>query len=290
MSRQQQYDDEAEQQRLYHDSIRSYWTPERILNAKVTPCDDEETIHGMKKQGYGAGSPPTKVLDGTRKELPYKNVGKLFFVQDKKDFIGTAYVVDIDPWKNIVFTAAHNLYYDGFKSENILFKQALQSNGESIGQFSEFAPNSWVVSSNWVPNSPYPFHYDIGAIKLGKNDKGKDVGDVSPGFKIETEPNAPPGYEKDKTEWKIIGYPKGNDMYESDGVFNRYYKASPSIDAYLVERTNPVFTGMSGGPWLPKDATGKANGNQSTISPDYTYTPFYAKATVDDILSKLSKL
>ena len=293
MSQKQQYD-EAEQQRLYHDSIRSYWTPERIRNAKVKDVH-EESIPGKKQQAFGlqANVPATAVLDETRKTLPYKNVGKIFFNQGTVDYCGTAYVVDTDKGKNIVFTAAHNLYDDDGKSENITFIPAYQSDKKAVpdfGQFTQLKEDSWVVSSNWVPKTN-PRQYDIGAIKLGKNSKGKEVGEVLPGFKIETKPDAQQsGYVKDQTEWKIIGYGK-NVMYESDGVFIELEKRSKdNVDGYVVKRTNPLLVGMSGGPWLPKDALDKANGNESGSGSNCAISPFYAKKTVDDILSKLSNL
>ncbi len=196
-----------------------------------------------------------------------------------------------------MFTAAHNLYDKELKSKNIMFTPALQSDGKPVkefGQFSELAPNSWVVSPKWVSTDPKPRQYDIGAIKLGKNDAGKEVGEILPGFEIETKPDAQQsGYVKDKTEWKIIGYSDGPTMYESDGVFIKLdLRDNQSKVGYVVERTNSVLGGMSGSPWLLKNEHGvyeKANGDHSVSKiGSYAATPFYSTAKVDDILSQLS--
>ncbi len=291
----QQQCDEAEQQHLYHDSIRSYWTPERIRNAK--PKDDhDEPIPGMKQQQYGVGDPPTKVPDETRKTLPFKNVGQITFVSGNKDYIGTAYVAKTAKGNNIVFTAAHNLYDQGVKSEKIMFTPALQSDGKPVkefGQFPQLKANSWVVSPDFDSKKPTVRQYDIGAIKLGKNEDKKEVGEVLPGFEIETEPDAQhTGYVKDKTEWKIIGYPDKN-MYQSDGLFMELEKRTThDKTGYVVKRTNSVLGGMSGGPWLLKDDKNgkfeKANGNQSgQVVDSYTVSPFYKKKTIDDLLALL---
>ncbi len=292
----QQQCDEAEQQRLYHDSIRSYWTPERIRNAKVKDTHEETAIPGKKHQVSACEEvAPTVVPDETRKTLPYKNVGQITFVSGREDYIATAYVAKTAKGNNIVFTAAHNLYDDGLKSEKIMFTPALQSDGKPVdefGQFPQLAPNSWVVSSKWVSTNPKPRQYDIGAIKLGKNAARKEVGEVLPGFEIETEPDAQQsGYVKEKTEWKTIGYPDNN-MYESDGLFIELdLRTTNGKTGYVVKRTNSVLEGMSGGPWLLKDKNGKfekANGDQSAHAVgSYTITPFYAKETVDDILRQL---
>ncbi len=293
----QQQCDEAEQQRLHQESVRCYWTPERIRNA-IPKCSIEEPIPGKKQQGYGVGDPPKVVSDLKRKEEPYKNVGQIAYKKGKDDYIATAYVAKTAKGNNIVFTAAHNLYEDGLKSEKIMFTPALQSDGSAVpafGQFSELAPNSWVVSSKWVSTDPYPRQYDIGAIKLGKNAAGKEVGEILPGFEIETEPDAQQsGYVKDKTEWKIIGYNR-SDMYESDGLFIELdLQTTQEKVGYVVKRTNSILGGMSGSPWLLKNEHGvyeKANGDHSGSAIGfYAVTPFYSEAKIDDILSKLSNL
>ncbi len=297
MSQKQPAYDEAEQQRLHDDSIRSYWTPERIRNCKVEDDDtDEEAIPGKKQQVSAREEvAPTVVPDETRKTLPYQNVGRITYVKNFKNFIATAYVADTGKGKNIVFTAAHNLINQKGQAEKIMFTPALQSDGKPVnefGQFPQLAPNSWVVSSNWVPTDPKPRQYDIGAIKLSTNVKKQQVGEVLPGFEIETEPNAQQsGYVKDETEWKIIGYPDNN-MYESDGRFIELeQRTTQSKTGYVVKRTNSVLEGMSGSPWLLKNALGKfekANGDHSVSAVgSYAVTPFYSTAKVDDILRQL---
>ena len=147
-----------------------------------------------------------------------------------------------------------------------------------------------VVSSKWVAKKPYSYiQYDIGAIKLGKNERNNEVGEELPGFDIEV---GTVEDEKDKTKWKIIGYVEGtkNDaaMHESDGVFTELDKQSDN--GYMVKRTNTVEDGMSGSPWLLKNASGKfekANGNHSASGPDFAVTPFYTKELIDDILKQL---
>ena len=97
----QQQCDEAEQQRLYHDSIRSYWTPEKIRNAKVKRF----RIPGKKQEHEQANAlqvDSTEVPDQLRIELPYKNVGRILFTQGIQDGVGTAYVVKNATMNNIV--------------------------------------------------------------------------------------------------------------------------------------------------------------------------------------------
>ena len=305
MSQKQQYDEAK--QRLYDDSIRSYWTPDRIRCAKVEDVPLRETIPGKNEQAYDlVDGPPqcTEIDDKTRKDPPYNNVGLLYIQKGDKHYMATAYVVKLEGKNNIVFTAAHNLYSDKGKAEKIMFIPACPTNYDDIkkelGCFPQLnGENAWVVSSNWKPKLPYLYEYDIGAIKLSKNEFGQEVGDVFPGFDIELRTDKDPGYEKGKTEWKIIGYKvestEYNDyfhMYESIGTFLDL-EENKTTGGYLVIRNNPIYKGMSGSPWLLKNATNskfeKSNGNVSAFCKDEdVVTPFYTKELIDDILEQLN--
>ena len=288
------------------DAIRQYWTPERIRSAK--PKDNDYDASGKKQAGGTDYVKPIEIKNSTRKTFPYQCVGKLVFTQKGENFQGTAYVADTGKGKNIVFTAAHNLYDKDGPVENIMFVPACQSNQKPVPEFGSFTPipggmdKAWIVATGWLDKQrPFERYLDMGAIKLGKNEAGKNVGEVvamlKPAVDLENK------YKKGETEWRIIGYhtfeypgmAKQDIMYETDGA----YVESTTIEGeggMVIVRKNPVMKGMSGGPWLLKNDGGQfaiANGNQSGndfgASPDpTTMSPYYSnELVVTDIIKRL---
>ena len=115
-----------QQEQSHADAIRLYWTPERIRSA--VPEDHHLRISGKKlAASLGDNVPPTVVQDNTRKTPPYQSVGKLLYKKGEKEYQATAYVVNTGKGrKNIVFTAAHNLYDPKGKAEKYYLYQLVK--------------------------------------------------------------------------------------------------------------------------------------------------------------------
>ena len=281
-----------QQQKLSHaDAIRLYWTPERIRSA--VPEDDDYEISGIKEVTGFVNVQPTVVPDDTRKTFPYQSVGKIVYKKGVQDVQATAYVVKTVKGNNIVFTAAHNLYDEKGKAEKIMFIPACQTDQKPVPEFGQFPQIeggmgvAWFVAKGWDPVDK-PYYLDMGAIKLEKNEAGKDVGEVVAMLEYAVDHKD----IKDVTDWRIIGYvtdfqTKQDTMYQSDGVY-----IASVYDGKLIVRTNPVINGMSGGPWLLKNGDGKfaiANGVQvGTTDDDYSAAAYFSTPLVkDDIIAQL---
>ena len=292
---------QQEQKQSHADAIRLYWTPERIRSAVpekhhqfVEP--DNADIISVKKQAGGLENvPPIEVPDENRQTPPFQSVGKLMFNKGTINYQGTAYVVDTGKGNNIVFTAAHNLCDQNGVAENILFIPACQTDQQPVPEYGSFTQipggmdEAWIVATGWVPVTiPNKKYFDFGAIKLAKNEAGKDVGEVVPmlNFAVDLLPLMKPF----ETEWGIIGYRTNFDtnqdiMYQSSGVYIVLVD-----DQKTDARSNPVLDGMSGSPWLVESAGGYftiANGVHSSSSPDFAYSPYFSKALVADIIGRL---
>ena len=275
-----------QQQKLFHaDAIRLYWTPERIRSA-VPEGDDYEISGNKKVTGFG-NNPPIVVPDDIRKTIPYQSVGKIVYLKEATEFQATAYVVNTGKGNNIVFTAAHNLYNEKGMAKNIMFIPACQTDQKPVLKFGQFPQIeggmdvAWFVAKGWNPVTTKPRYLDMGAIKLEKNEAGKDVGEVVAMLEYAVDHKD----IKDVTDWRIIGYvtdfkTNKDTMYQSDGVY-----IESKEDGKVIKRTNPVLDGMSGGPWLLKNGNGNfaiANGVHRSSGVERSKAAYFSKALVED--------
>ena len=280
-----------QQQKLSHaDAIRLYWTPERIRSA--IPEDDDYEISGNKKvTGFG-NNPPTEVPDDIRKTIPYQSVGKIVYKKGVLIARATAYVVKTVKGNNIVFTAAHNLYSTFGKAEKIMFIPACQTDQKPVVKFGQFPQIeggmgvAWFVAKGWKPGDKKQY-LDMGAIKLEENLAKKNVGEVVGMLEYAVD-HQDINYV---TDWRIIGYvhdstTKKDTMYQSDGVY-----IESIDDGKVIKRTNPVTSGMSGGPWLLKNGDGNfaiANGCHSGHVANISAAAYFSTALVkDNVIAQL---
>ncbi|OZE13437.1 hypothetical protein CH249_01445 [Rhodococcus sp. 05-2255-3B1] len=277
-------------------AISDYWTPERMANAQpkgrtVSPAalgraavDDDRGISqpptpqattSTSRSGFNpdehqvseATLAARRVPDPTA--YPYRTIGKLFFVSDGKDYVGSASAIA----KDGLITAAHNLY-DGASrswSSKIHFVPAY---ADSVAPFGVWNWNKAWVYDEWVVHDTDA--YDVGLIRLDPSSTGKNIGDLLGylGMKVERPAEG---------EWIDIGYPSAIDggkyMIESDGRYTR------SLDGgKVVGKKGKLGKGASGGPWLLRDDPRYVNGIHAfsqAATPDESFSPYFRQSILD---------
>ena len=99
--------------------------PERCIDG--LPFARERQPLGLPKRGEINTTPAFVTEDATLQGFPHQSVRRLFFkvdvedddgVKKHKDYCGSVFVADWKGAKNIIFTAAHNLYDDRAVSYN----------------------------------------------------------------------------------------------------------------------------------------------------------------------------
>ena len=274
-------------------NTHKFWTTEEIKKAiAVRPSKWEEKLKDFSDT----------VDDDKRQDVSYvyKSVGVLLFTLGGKRAYGTAYAAEVpgkEKWKNIIFTAGHNLVEavtikgkDGEKgenklvyAENICFIPAFLNNFKCpYGMFDAVEGGlgkGFVLPESYQPKVLDPVD-DIGAVRLKKNSKGKHLGEEVPLLEIVFGQQ----YSED-TSFQVIGYTKVNEMRESFGSFKQ-------LDAQNVVRcTAWLSEGSSGGPWVLSglDVNGHTAIGTSYKEDDLEKTelssPYYSKDLITRVIN-----
>jgi len=241
--------------------IERYWTPERRHGAKPRELTVKPRIRGARTRetfdepGVVEGHPP----EGWKSERalspeirtdpyrvppdrinfpPYSCIGQIFFTSAGNPFTGSAAVVG----RNLLITAAHNLYDAGEWSKHVLFVPACRDDQGPFG--------SWAFNREWVKDAWYDerlHDHDIGLVRLdpgGVNNRA--IGDVvgTLGYMFGGDPR--------QRSWLDVGYPGNFDdarqMYAQGGEYTRLLD-----DGGVVGMSGWLGSGTSGGPWMMWD-------------------------------------
>jgi V8-like Glu-specific endopeptidase len=162
---------------------------------------------------------------GNVAKFPYSAVGCLFFLQNGKPFSATACVVA----KNIVFTAAHNLWDGGVVSTDIVF-QPQYKDGSGLGSWTA-DPQHIVIPEEWKTEGTATF--DFAAFRTTT-----ELPIDKTGMLVPNTAGVAAG-----TSCRAIGYPDGKEMWESIGPLD--YALS-----FLAQMESDLAAGSGGGPWL----------------------------------------
>lgn len=256
-----------------------YWTPERMRDAQpveppftlqdpVLP-DVERSVTGTasgradatgSSEGLGDGPVTSRVAHLL--EYPQRTVGKLFFVQDGRDYVGSAFVVNTSG----LMTAAHCLMMNGKPSSKIWFVPAYDAGQEPFGRWQV---DGTVWTQAWEQqHSPA---WDVGFCAVSRDAQGRTVGDAVGWVSVR--------YGDLASAWNGMGYPAqptpqfpfdGERMWQSRG--ERLQAAQPST----VAKWGDLTGGSSGGPWLiPGTATANGlnswnePGHRTNVSPEF---------------------
>jgi V8-like Glu-specific endopeptidase len=165
--------------------------------------------------------------------FPYSAVGCLFFMQNGKPFSATACVVG----KNVVFTAAHNLWDDGNVSTDIVF-QPQYKDGSGLGSWTP-DPQHIVIPDEWKTQRTATFDFAAFRTTAGLPTDKTDI--LVPHIAKLTA----------GTSCRAIGYADGKVMWESIGALD--YAMS-----FLAQMESDLAAGSGGGPWLTELAGGPA--------------------------------
>jgi V8-like Glu-specific endopeptidase len=247
-------------EKLSAEEIRAYWTPERMAAARArdwtpatAPKPDTEPVPPTGEQKDIAGYDPTQSAEGSGiggpspvpspTTYPWCTVGKLYFVANEKNFVGSACVIH----KNVLLTAAHNIYTvtDGW-SQNFIFVPALTGAQKPFGDWVGIAAGPM---DEWQKFGTDP-SYDVGVVML--KDGGKDnkpIGDVV-GWLGQTY-NCP---ITPSLSWVETAYTETT-MLADTGTYTRSMN-----NGRVVCKTGELGAGSSGGPWLCGEESKYVNG------------------------------
>ncbi len=248
-----------------------FWTRERIQGA--FPVNPPNRSHSVL------------IEDEQRQTAPYISVGILLFTFGDTLLNGSAYVAKIpgkDKWKNVIFTAGHNLVKNDKEiAKNICFVPAMLSDFSCpFGMFDAVdggLDKAFVVPQSFCAVKDDPAD-DIGAVRLQKCN-GQDVGDLVPLLDILTDQQ----YNKD-TVFTAIGYSMPGEMRQSVGTLVTMI-LDPQGD---IIKKGGIGGGGSGGPWLLNDE-GKVSGSTATGNSQETlsYSPNYTKELITEMVCLL---
>ena len=264
-------------------AVKTGWAKERIANAKPIEYPKRLESSGKYLQHTIKGSQfVTEVDDDDRTKFPYNSVGKLSSVRGGKKFQASAWVANVNGYKNIICTCAHALSNRDGESERILFIPAIKNDGTQPYKSFEVIDGGkgvgWFVHPNWDPIHSDP-NYDIGMIKLKKNADDRDVGDILPSLDINFDAIA--SLIPNKTKIQIIGY-VDNRMYESTDTFMQVCD-----QGRLIIRNGAVKHGMSGGPWLLSCTEAITHQTHVREKSNISMAPYYSRALMDDLLNQM---
>lgn len=188
---------------------------------------------------------------------PWRTIGQLFFNAGGEPFTGTAYAIGT----NTLLTAAHNLYYQGTWSEDLLFVPALAGDHAPFGAWAYVRE---IVMPDWqVTPSPA---YDVGIVwlALGGNNR-RPIGEIVGSLGLTYNRTLP-------RDWIDVGYPGDQrTMIADPGSFTRSFDGGR-----IVGKTGSIGSGASGGPWLLYGNTDFANGiHSASQSADEKISPTF---------------
>ncbi len=247
------------------EDTREFWTAERRAEAVARPYQPgAPTPHAPPGKPEPGSAKPTRV-EGTEPApskpiedqdagptvqsnpfriktdwidfSPYCKIGKLFFTVGADPYTGSACVVG----RNLLLTAAHNLYLNGVWSTRILFVPAATDNYGAFGD--------WWDDRAWVPDDWHQRESDgadVGLVSLAPGGNGRyaqPVGEVV-GTLAYLHGGDPAG-----RSWRDVGYSRNfgdkRYMYAQDGEYRQALDGGS-----VIGMTGELAAGISGGPWL----------------------------------------
>ena len=254
--------------------MTDFWTNERIKSCVPKLKKSQKLLGAQKLVGLASVTVP----DDDRKKPPYNSVGILLFTVNGKHYHGTAYAAKTGSAKNVVFTAAHNLIESAGESDNILFVPAMQSN--LTRPYGSFKQISGGLGTAFFVHPQYnvqtePDAYDLGAVKLQKNEKNQELGEAVPLLDIIVDQQY-----SSSSMFTAIGYPETNEMQKNTG---KYLRSKDSGETIVKEGEIPE--GSSGGPWL-LGISNTVNGNNASIAGGEQYSPYYSQTKIDAVINQ----
>jgi V8-like Glu-specific endopeptidase len=256
--------------------ILAYWTPERMARAQPLPAPTlsmprtrhEEIFEAADEVFILPGRLPladeqnrdaagttlflpedhagpevivtTKVTPPRLYDSPYRCAGKVFFVREGVDRVGSASVVGMSG----LLTAGHMLYNPETErwADEIVFAPAFY-NGNA-DRYGLWVGTACAVPVEWDTGAP---GYDLGWVSLAKGGhKNQEIGNITGWLGIVTD------LLPQKQRWAHLGYPchpldghdfDGENMWRCDGDFLALYER-------IVFKEGNMTGGSSGGPWL----------------------------------------
>ena len=248
----------------------AYWTEARMAAAEPLPIPvqtgPKETVSGephVPEDENSRARPKyaTSLVEDTT-VFPYQCVGKLYFVQQGKRRVCSAYVIG----QSTIGTAAHCLYRHGQHSEKIVFR-ARYNNGAHAGRW---GIKQTILPEDWKQTETR--RYDM-ALGITYRPIAPITGKLKWIAKCQVEQNA----------YTQIGYPAESiPDYPFDG--KRMWKTVTNDIRYqsangLIRAGGNMTKGCSGGPWVVfKDGHWRVNGisvYRPKHEPDYLYSPYF---------------
>ena len=178
-------------------------------------------------------------------EDPFHSVPKylvLYARREKIPCLSICSQVNLDGAKDIIFTAAHNLWDEDGLSHHISFVPGMKCRCDPP-PYGVFNANAVAYSSGWNPHLESweaVLQYDFGIVRLEKVNE-KAVGDIVPPLDILwDEPNGP------GVKWKTLAYPRRMPAVGDDTVDdNPTQKMMQQDGQYVLTHKGAVKRGVA---------------------------------------------
>lgn len=247
---------EAATTRAQQDSVRAYWTPERMREA--VPREQAPRAGKGKPGGGGGGSSAAAV-----KVTPQKQMGKVFFTMGGSNYVcsGTA---TTSGNKDVVTTAGHCLNEGpGGYASRFMYVPAYDNGSAPHG---EWVAETLLTTQAWAGSGD--FNHDVGFAVMAENSSGQSLTDVTGSYPI----GFNLGYGR---AFEAYGYPAakpydGRYLYRCSGV------AGEDTRGTTDHRLPCSMTGgSSGGGWLTGGTLNSVNSFGYRGEKDVMYGPYF---------------
>ena len=221
------------------------------------------------------------VRDTDRIKHPYQSVGKLLYKKRGELRGGTAFAVSVKGSKNIIFTSARNLSDENGKATDIFFIPALKNNGDepykTFRQIDGGQGRAWFVHQNWDPITK-PRTFDLGAIRLARNSRNKDIGDevalLDVDFDLEISP---------ETRWSMVWYSQLRMI--SSKVRYRETVGTGKVVVGDSDSADILHEEAHGAPWILPNNT--VNGHYAGSTVKSATSPYYTQGLIEQVLNQM---
>ena len=225
-----------------------------------------------------------EVSDHSRTTHPYQCIGKLLFTKTHEHYTGTAFAVSVKGAKNIIFTSACNLYDEKGQATSIEFIPAIRNDGsQPHGSFKQLDGGkgaAWFVHPNWNPITK-PCKYDLGAIKIGKNKAGKDLGDIISLLDVDFDVTL----AENDTKWNIVWYSQLR-MFQSEARFTKLLENSNGV---ISTHNSAMMIPLEafGAPWITSNGANGHYAGQHKSDTGAAKSPYYNLGLIREVLNQM---
>ena len=215
--------------------VDAYWTPERIADALANPMP-MPTPDGSPSAPDAGERALIQKVPGPYTSAKLRSMGRLLFTTGGRNSSCSATSVEAAN-KNLVWTAAHCVHYNGVAAQNVTFLPGFLNNEKPYGTWpakKTFIPQTWISSGG------QDFSVDYAGFSV-ESQGGKTLTDTVGAKGVVFE-------DKKNQNTDMYGYPAespytGQEMYTCSGI-------AATVQTFDAKIACNGIGGQSGGAWL----------------------------------------